>query len=317
MSEALVDALWQRLARLDVAADAPLLVMLSGGGDSTALLLALAQRAQPSQLHALHVNYGLRGRSSEADAEFCAGLCRTHGVALTQIDAAGEPRGNLQDWARKLRYEEAERQAERLGPQAVIVSAHTADDQAETVLYRLFASPGRRALAGIPARRGRIVRPLLDTRRGELRRWLTARGQEWREDASNADPRFARVRARALLKAAEELHPAAVANLLQTTADLAAEGRVLDALVAETIAAASSQGGAAIELAALAELPEALGGAALRSFVEQQSGHPVPKAVRALPEALRLAQSHEPRELQIEGARLAVHRGLLRVVAES
>ena len=99
--------------------------------------------------------------------------------------------GNLQELARDARYALAEQLAE--GDYA---AAHTASDQAETVLYRLAVSPGSRALHGMAPRRGRLVRPLLEVTREEVRDYLRARGLEWREDPSNADRRFARARVR-------------------------------------------------------------------------------------------------------------------------
>jgi tRNA(Ile)-lysidine synthase len=234
-------------------------------------------------------------------------------VLLKVQQAPQREGGNLQDWARDLRYEAAEEFAQELGPEAVIAVAHSADDQAETILYRLFASPGRRALQGMSPRRGRIIRPLLGLRRSELRGWLAEQGETWREDASNDDPRFARMRARALLKDAEQLHPAAIKNLLTTAADLREEGAEIEAVVDGLAAGLTTEDGA-LDLDRLAELPPALGGAVLRRFVEERRPVPVPKAARVLEEALRLGRATEPRELQIEGARIAIHRGQARVI---
>jgi tRNA(Ile)-lysidine synthase len=305
-----------RLAALaDGGDETPAIVMVSGGGDSTALLLAMCAIGGPERLHALHVDYGLRGPQSDADAAFCRELCARLSCTLTVIQAPPPGDGNLQDWARELRYAAAERLASESGEDCLIVTAHTADDQAETVLYRLFASPGRRALSGIPERRGRIIRPLLDLRRHQLRDWLTARGESWREDSSNDDPRFARARARRLLADAEELHPAAVANLLQTAVDLREEGAELAAVV-DGLAAGLTTDDGALDLDGLAELPPALGGAVLRRYVEDRRPVPVPKAARVLAEALRLGAGGEARELQVEGARLAIASGRARVLDE-
>lgn len=299
-----------------IAVDAgktPAIVLFSGGGDSTALLLAMARNGDPGRLLALHVNYGLRGDLSDQDEAFCREFCARLDVPIEVIRAPGHSGGNLQDWARNLRYEAAEELAESLGEDAVIAVAHTADDQAETILYRLFASPGRRALAGMSPRRGRIVRPLLDVRRSELREWLAEQGEEWREDASNDDTRFARVRARKLLADAEALHPAAIANLLTTAEDLRTEGAELAAVVDGLTLGLTTDDGA-LDLDGLAELPPALGGAVLRRYVEERRPVPVPKAARVLAEALRLGKSGESRELQVEGARIAIQAGRARVL---
>src|SRR6185503_15649200 len=161
------------------------LVLLSGGRDSVCLLDALV--ALGHDVRALHVDHGLR---ESDDAAFCAELCSGFGVPLTVV-RAGAPRGNVQAWARSVRYAEAERLATGL-----IATGHTATDQVETVLYRLAASPGRRALLGMRAREGRIVRPLLEITREETTAYCTARGLEWRDDPTNATGRFARNRIR-------------------------------------------------------------------------------------------------------------------------
>ncbi|MGH2960364.1 MAG: tRNA lysidine(34) synthetase TilS [Solirubrobacterales bacterium] len=291
----------------------PAIALFSGGGDSTALLLALSRIYDPAELLAIHFNYGLRGDSSAGDESFCRDFCARLGVPIEVHRAPDHPGGNLQDWARDLRYAAAEERAAQLGDDTVIVVAHTADDQAETILYRLFASPGRRALAGMSPRRGRIVRPLLDVRRSELREWLTEQGEVWREDASNDDPRFARVRARKLLADAEALHPAAIANLLTTAEDLRTEGAELTEVVDGLTLGLTTEDGA-LDLDGLAELPPALGGAVLRRYVEERRPVPVPKAARVLAEALRLGKSGEARELQVEGARIAIQAGRARVL---
>src|SRR4051794_15705340 len=163
--------------------------MLSGGADSTCLLDVAVKLG--ARVNALHVNYGLRGAESDADEEHCRALCQRLGVPL-HVDRVTLPsEGNLQASAREARYEAAERLAE--GDYA---AAHTRSDQAETVLYRLATSPGRSSLMGMAPRRGRLVRPLLEVSREDTRAWCRAAGLEWREDASNDDPRFARARIR-------------------------------------------------------------------------------------------------------------------------
>src|SRR5437763_4339437 len=158
--------------------------MLSGGRDSVCLLdVAVALRTAQA-VSALHVNYGLRVQA-DADEAHCAGLCRALGVRLQVVRERRAPptsagagaahadgragaeaggTGNVQAWAREVRYRAAARLAREAG--AVIASGHTASDQVETILYRLAASPGRRALLGMaPSDRirsgERLVRPLL------------------------------------------------------------------------------------------------------------------------------------------------------------
>jgi tRNA(Ile)-lysidine synthase len=204
-----------------VSLSGPLVVLLSGGRDSVCLLDLAARQAGP--VTALHVNYGLRP-SADEDEAFCHALCERLGVPLV-VHRAGPPVGNVQAWAREMRYAEAA----RLGP--VAATGHTATDQVETVLYRLAASPGRRALLGIRDRPG-VIRPLLGVTREETAAHCVERGLEWREDPSNEDDAYARNRVRnVLLPALRSLHPAAEANILRTLEILRDEAEVLDSLI--------------------------------------------------------------------------------------
>jgi len=146
----------------------PVLVLFSGGRDSTCLLDLAVRLAGP--VRALHVNYGLR-EAAGADEAHCRALCERLGVPLEVVRAtyAG---GNVQAWAREVRYAEAA----RLADGARVAAGHTATDQVETVLYRLAASPGRRALLGMPAESGPLVRPLLGVTREETAAYCQARG---------------------------------------------------------------------------------------------------------------------------------------------
>jgi tRNA(Ile)-lysidine synthase len=211
----------------------PVVVLLSGGADSVCLL-DLAVRVSGA-VRALHVDYGLRDSAAE-DAEHCEALCGRLGVPLT-IHRPRGPEGNLQAWARAARYAEAARLAAERG--ADVAAGHTASDQVETVLYRLAASPGRRALLGMRPREGRLVRPLLGVWRAETEAWCTEHALPWREDPTNATPAFARNRARhGLVPALRALHPAAEANVLRTVELLRAEAAVLDAAVDAALAEA-------------------------------------------------------------------------------
>ena len=210
-----------------IVRDEPLLVMLSGGADSVCLL-DVAQRLG-ARVRALHVNYGLRGAESHADEAFCRELCERLGVELFVEPVSLPPGENVQAAAREARYELAERYAE-----AGYAAAHTLSDQAETVLYRLGASPGRRAVTGMRPRRGRLVRPLLEVTRADTREHCRAAGLRWREDASNADPRYARARIRhELLPLLEEIAPGAERTIAATASRLQDEADVLDAAVAQ------------------------------------------------------------------------------------
>jgi tRNA(Ile)-lysidine synthase len=248
---------------------APLLVLLSGGGDSVALLdVAVRIGARAS---ALHVNYGLREGADE-DEEFCRELCARLGVELTvervQLGEDGGRRtsGNLQERARDVRYALAERLAD--GDYA---AAHTATDQAETILYRLAVSPGSRALHGMEPRRGRLVRPLLRATREEVRSYLRDRGLGWREDPSNADRRFARARVRHdVLDALRELSPAAERTIAETALQLREEAEVLRSAADDALEELG--GGPAVSLTDLRALPPALRRIVLRGLAESVEG---------------------------------------------
>jgi tRNA(Ile)-lysidine synthase len=257
----------------------PLLVMVSGGGDSVALL-DIAGRLGAA-VAGLHVNYGLR-EGADADEALVRRLCEERDIPLTveRVELGGE--GNLQERARDARYALAEEIAE--GDYA---AAHTASDQAETVLYRLAVSPGSRALHGMAPRRGRLVRPLLGATREEVRDYLRARGLEWREDPSNADRRFARARVRHdLLDALRELSPAVERTIAETARQLRDEAAVLEATVDEALKELGT--GPAISLAALGECPPALQRLILRTLAEQAAPRPRSLSQREADEILAL-----------------------------
>jgi tRNA(Ile)-lysidine synthase len=172
------------------------LVGVSGGADSTALLYLLTQLAAEWRLAlaALHVDHGLRPQSAR-DAEAVRGLAARLDVPLAVARVEVSRRGSLEEAARKARYAALQAEADRIGAARIAVG-HTADDQAETVLMRLLEGASARGLAGIPPVRGRIIRPLLDVRHDELIRAVEEAGLAWIEDPMNRDPRFLRSRVR-------------------------------------------------------------------------------------------------------------------------
>ena len=177
-------------------------VAVSGGADSVGLLHLLENLKADLgvTLVVVHFDHSLRGAESTADAEFVAGLARASGLEyiLGREDvaaAAARNRWNLEDAARRMRYAFFERVVAE-GRATRIAVAHTADDQAETVLARLIRGTGPAGLAGIYPAIGSVVRPLLSVRRNELRDYLWQRGYEWREDSSNDDTQRLRARIR-------------------------------------------------------------------------------------------------------------------------
>lgn len=177
------------------------------------------------RLSAVHVDHRLRPESG-ADAAFVAAICEESGIPFRNyaLDPASRlPRESTEMWARRERYARIEAAAAEAGADWIL-TAHHRDDLVETVFQRLGRGTGPRGLAGIPFRRGTIVRPFLDLPRAEIRAWLAAEGGTWREDASNADTAFDRnwYRHRYLpgLRAAEPGLDARVAAMAAAIADL-------------------------------------------------------------------------------------------------
>jgi len=265
-------------------------VLLSGGRDSVCLLdVAVRLAAGEGAVRAVHVNYGLRDEAADEERH-CAALCERLGVALS-VERPRRPEGggNVQAWARDVRYAAATRLALDHQP-AVVAAGHTADDQVETILYRLASSPSRRALLGMRPRDGLLVRPLLGVTRAQTTAYCEARGLPWCEDASNGGARYARNRVRhALVPALERIHPAAAANVLRTAALLRDEGDVLDALVGEQLD--ERAGRLEIPLERLAALPPALRRLVVQRLADGAAGKLVPGAARHADEVAALRRS--------------------------
>jgi tRNA(Ile)-lysidine synthase len=325
-----VDGLVERVRATGLLGGAgPIVVLVSGGRDSTCLLdVAVALGADA---RALHVDYGLRGAASDADREHCAALCSRLGVELEVVRAGGRPegagppgppgpadsattggappRGNTQVWARDVRYAAGARAVEALGPDARLAAGHTLSDQVETILYRLASSPGRRALLGMEAERGRLVRPLLaaEVTRSDSAAYCLRRGLAWREDASNLDRAYARARVREdLLPALRAVDARAEANILRTARLLREEAAVLDEVVAAALAGRDH-----LARAELAALPPALGRLVLRRLAEDATGALCARAATRLDDVLALGDDGA---LDLgDGARAIVAAGTVRV----
>ena len=197
-------------------ATAPVILMVSGGADSMALLhmavtepldlgdgTGLAHVTQ-ERLHVLHVNHLLRGADADADQHFVQETCDSLGIPCTalRVDVAKfaqERDGNVEEIGRRVRYDAARELAQKLCSEqgvsrqkAKILTAHTADDRAETFMMNVMRGSGMGGLASIPRHRGLIYRPLLDYTHDQLKEWLKARGLDWHEDATNTDTHYLR-----------------------------------------------------------------------------------------------------------------------------
>jgi len=213
-------------------------VAVSGGADSVALLLLLLELREKLGvvLSVVHFNHKLRGKASDADEKFVAKLAAKHGLEFHNISVdvakkAKKERANLEDAARRARYDYFRSLAES-GVCKRIAVAHTADDQAETVVAHLLRGTGLAGLGGIHPISRPVVRPLLGVRRNELRHFLRARKQTWREDATNRDTKRMRARIRKkLLPLLEKQFQPAIVEHLATLAELARQDEeFLDAL---------------------------------------------------------------------------------------
>lgn len=199
------------------------LVMLSGGGDSVALLRALVLLREELSLdvHAFHLNHMLRPGAADDDEAFVHAVCEQLDVPcyIESVDVgafAAERKLNLEDAGRIVRYDRAQEflrtycdEQEIRRSKGKIATGHTRDDRVETFFARALFGAGSGGLGSIRARRDNIVRPLIECDRNELRAWLESMGQTWREDESNEDTTRTRafIRSR-IIPACEELNPA-------------------------------------------------------------------------------------------------------------
>ena len=263
-----------------ISRDARVLVACSGGGDSVALaalLCELVLETDRSVAGLLHVNHGLRGASADDDEAFCRQLARELRVPIIveRVDVAARARSeriSVEAAGHRIRYELFERMV-REGAADLVATAHTRDDQAETVLLRLIRGAGPAGLAGIRPRIGAVVRPLLDIRRRELREYLRLRGLSHREDASNRDERVLRNRVRHKLIPflAEHFSPA-ITDVLARGAAIARDDDdwiedVVNATVDKIVQC--TEGGLDVDAALLTAAPPAIACRVARKALER------------------------------------------------
>jgi tRNA(Ile)-lysidine synthase len=218
-------------------------IAVSGGADSVALLRAMLELREELGvvLSVVHFNHGIRGAEGDADAEFVARLAREHKLQLHQ--ARGDVPFFAKKWklgteaaARRLRYD-LFRAVLAEGSASKIATAHTRDDQAETVLLRVLRGAGTRGTAGIhpvlKIENGAIIRPMLETSRSEVEAYLKSIGQDWREDSTNADVAYSRNRVRhELLPLLERNYNPNIREVLSEAAEVARdEDAFWDALI--------------------------------------------------------------------------------------
>ena len=284
----------------------PVVVMYSGGRDSTCLLDVAVRISGPAAVSALHVNYGLRA-GADSDERHCAELCERLGVQLDVRRPARpvEGAGNLQAWARDERYRAAADLASARG--ADVAAGHTRSDQVETILYRIASSPSRRALLGMRPRDGALIRPLLSFTREQTGDYCQTRGLRWRDDESNDSAAYARNRIRReLVPALERIHPAAQENLLALAEVLRGEAEVLDELVDGVLA-----GRGEVSLASLREMSPALRRLVVQRLADDALGRPAAGVARRADDVAAMSE-HGHAALDLPGVRVTADSGVVR-----
>jgi tRNA(Ile)-lysidine synthase len=307
-------------------------VAVSGGADSVALLrLLLELRAQLGiVLSVAHVNHKLRGAESDEDERFVAQLARQHGLDLylqaAPVNVAAS--SGIEAAARDLRYGFF-RQLAREGRVAKIATAHTLDDQAETVLLRIFRGTGIQGLSGVHPRIvfqeqgrafGEVIRPLLAFRRAALIEFLRECGQGWREDASNRDTAFLRnrVRHRLLPLIAEEFGEAAIEHMAELAEIARAEEEVLSTQYpvpgTQQTEAGKTRQAASLLVDSLLALPLAAQRRLVRGWLKANAPG-LSISFRLIEQALELAHGPAGKKMELAGG--VLRRGRLDLRLES
>jgi tRNA(Ile)-lysidine synthase len=301
------------------------LVAVSGGSDSVALLLLLKGAAGKLglELHVAHLDHGWRGASAGRDAAFVGRLARSLGLPCTLGKADVTPTTGPTPGERRQSSREARARAQRtafLRSTATAAGAtrialgHTMDDQAESFLLRLLRGSGVRGLSGTwPVVDGLFVRPLLDLRRHELRDWLRRRGQGWREDPTNRDLtlRRNRVRRRLIPLLEREFTPAAVALIARAADLLRSEESLLSAMAIGTYEWVARKGpdGVAVQVGGLETLPLPFRRRVVRLAVRDARGHLRGIGVRHVDAVLALTLGPGAGSVDLPGGLRASRRG--------
>ncbi|WP_372571271.1 tRNA lysidine(34) synthetase TilS [Ruegeria jejuensis] len=295
-------------------------VAVSGGGDSVALL-HIANRALAESgctVLAATVDHGLRPEAADEAAQV-ADLAASLGVEHSILSWQGwDGQGNLQDQARRARYRLLAEWAQARDI-SVVLTGHTADDQAETVLMRLARSSGVSGLAGMPASRDlggvTLLRPLLGVNRKDLRCYLRRQEVSWAEDPSNDDTRFERIKAR---QALEVLAPLGITNevLTDVARNMAQAREALERYADFTaqVALETDMGDVLVDAEVFAGLPEEIRRRLLIGAVGWVSGEEYPPRRAAVDEAIGAIAAGQGAVLS--GCRLLVQRGSIRICRE-
>ncbi len=248
------------------------MVGLSGGADSVALLVSLCALRQEQQLDlfAVHVNHGLRENAS-LDEAYCVELCRRLHVPLIVKSVIFPAHSNIEAAAREARYAAFDEAMLETGAE-MLALAHHMDDQAETVVMHLLYGAGPAGLAGMHEVRGKTWRPFLNVRRRDLQDYLTKQGISWREDESNADLAFTRNRIRSeVMPCLEGCYPQSVCAIARTSQIVQQENEYLNLLAKSWLSQYAASGAYPFMMVEpLAEQHPAMQRRILRNYAEQR-----------------------------------------------
>ena len=298
------------------------LCAVSGGADSMCLLhlLCALSREGGFRVIAAHYNHSLRGAESDRDAAFVAQWCAERDIPciVGEGDVAGEAaaRGlGVEETARQMRYGFLRTVADTTGC-VRIATAHSADDNLETLLLHLVRGAGLHGLAGIPPRRGEIVRPLLTTSRADILAYLEEHGVPHVEDSSNADEGYARNRIRRqVVPVLRQLNPRLTESAAETMGYLRADNDYLNAQAAAACRHARwAEDDLVIEARYIAELPAAIAPRAVRRLLEMMGDGNTNCSAAHLKAVVALARGDDPSAVVfLPGGRLAqrVYKELL------
>jgi tRNA(Ile)-lysidine synthase len=292
----------------DLLPPGPVVVAVSGGADSTALLILLSELAPTLglDLHVAHFDHRLRPRASALDAQYVADLAQSRGATIRAGRADSAPKS--EDQARALRYAFLRRAAQDVGATR-IATGHTRDDQAETVLLHATRGSGLAGLAGMRPERDGIVRPLLSITRADTEAVCAEAGLAAREDRTNTDPKYARNRIRhKVLPELERINPRARAALARL-ADAAASAADATRDAAERALAAASSDTGTIDLE---RLDPTVGGEAIALAWRQATGRTLAAKHRAALGALATARDGSA-SLDLPGGRAVREYATLRI----
>ena len=250
------------------------LAALSGGADSVAMTLLLQSLAKENDftLCAAHVNHQIRGEEAERDAEFCRAFCEARGIPFRLLvgdarQVAATRRQGLEEAARTMRYELLQSAANTMQADW-IATAHTADDQLETVLLNLMRGSAARGLSGIPPVNGRILRPILPLERADTETIARLAGTGYVTDSTNASDAYARNRLRnQVIPVLRSLNGNVARNALENGSILREEDQYLAELAADALA--TVRNGERLSVSAVQTLPEAMRSRVVRLWGEE------------------------------------------------